>query len=119
MEDEDSPNGGAEHRTEEPDVEGPDGEQSGTEAPVLRTRDHDEIREWAKARGATPATAPGTASGGLPGVLRFDFPNAGQGLVRVSWHEWLRAFDTQRLEFAYRTDDERFYQLMDASGRTL
>jgi hypothetical protein len=94
-------------------------EDSDTEAQVLRTRDHEEIRAWAKSRGASPATAPGTASGGLPGVLRFDFPTAGQGLVRVSWHEWLRAFDAQELEFEYRADDEAFYQLVDSSGRTL
>ena len=40
------------------------------------TRDHDEIRQWAEARGAVPAEVRGTEKGGEPGILRFEFRDA-------------------------------------------
>ena len=68
-----------------------------------RTTDHDEIRRWAEARGATPATVPGTEHEGHLGVLRFDFPGyGGEQLQEVSWDEWFDAFDARELAFIYQ-----------------
>ena len=70
---------------------------------TLLTRNHDIIRRWAEARGATPATIPGTEHDGHLGVLRFDFPGFGKGrLQHVSWEEWFQAFDERQLAFVYQ-----------------
>ena len=69
----------------------------------LVTTDHEVIRRWAKARRAVPATVAGTHRDGHLGVLRFDFPGySGDGLMEVSWAEWLRTFDMRRLNFIYQ-----------------
>jgi hypothetical protein len=71
------------------------------------TRDHDEIRRWAVAHGAEPATGEATASGPATvhvtdgGVgIRFNFPGA--AVFRpISWAEWFEYFDRLRLVFVY------------------
>ncbi len=69
----------------------------------LVTTDHEVIRRWAEARGAKPATVPGTEHGDHLGVLRFDFPGyGGQDLREVSWEEWFATFDERRLNFIYQ-----------------
>jgi hypothetical protein len=69
------------------------------------TRDHDEIRKWAEARGAVPAEVAGTERDGEPGILRFEFPNAPKHkddkLKPISWEEFFRKFDEQGLEFLF------------------
>ncbi len=70
---------------------------------TLVTRDHDVIRTWASARGAEPATVPGSEHQGRIGVLRFDFPGyGGDGLEHVSWDDWFETFDARSLEFVYQ-----------------
>lgn len=70
---------------------------------TLLTRNHDIIRRWAEARGAQPATVPGTEHEGRPGVLRFDFPGyGGQELKHISWDEWFRTFEARDLVFVYQ-----------------
>ncbi len=79
--------------------------KEGVEKPgvTLLTRNHDIIRRWAEARGAVPATVPGTEHDGHLGVLRFDFPGfGGRELKHVSWEEWFRAFDERNLVFVYQ-----------------
>ncbi|HEY8533983.1 MAG TPA: hypothetical protein VIL44_08960 [Micromonospora sp.] len=67
----------------------------------LVTTNHEVIRQWAEARGASPATV-GTDRG-RPSVLRFDFPGyRGEGLRPVSWDEWFRTFDERGLNFIYQ-----------------
>lgn len=68
----------------------------------LVTTNHDVIRQWAEARGATPATV--GADRGRPSVLRFDFPgyNGGGRLRPVSWRDWFRTFDERGLNFIYQ-----------------
>ena len=67
------------------------------------TRDHDVITRWAEARGARPATVPGTEHGDHLGVLRFDFPGyGGESLEHVSWDDWFKTFDQRDLEFLYQ-----------------
>ena len=69
----------------------------------LVTTDHAVIRQWAEARRAVPATAPGSEHDGHLGVLRFDFPGySGDRLTHVSWDEWFEAFDKRRLNFIYQ-----------------
>lgn len=78
------------------------------------TRDHDEIRKWAEARGAVPAEVASTHREGEPGILRFEFPNApnrnDSKLREISWEEFFEKFDENNLELVYQektADGER------------
>jgi hypothetical protein len=47
------------------------------------TTDHEEIRRWAEERGGRPAT------GGEPGVLRFDVNEPEDSLEEISWDDFV------------------------------
>ena len=70
------------------------------------TRDHDEIRKWAEARGAVPAEVKGTERGGEPGIIRFEFPKApnhnDSKLEEISWEDFFQKFDENDLELVYQ-----------------
>jgi hypothetical protein len=70
------------------------------------TRDHDEIRRWAEARGARPAEVKGTERGGEAGIIRFEFPNApnrnDSKLEEISWEEFFEKFDENDLELVFQ-----------------
>ena len=70
------------------------------------TRDHDEIRRWAEARGAKPAEVKGTERGGEAGIIRFEFPNApnrnDSKLEEISWDDFFEKFDQNNLELVYQ-----------------
>ena len=70
------------------------------------TRDHDEIREWAEARGAVPAEVTRTHTDDEPGILRFCFPDAvnrnDKNLREISWDEFFEKFDENNLELVYQ-----------------
>ena len=70
------------------------------------TRDHDEIRRWAEARGAVPSEVRGTERKGEPGILRFEFPNApnrnDDKLQEISWDDFFEKFDENDLELVYQ-----------------
>lgn len=70
------------------------------------TRDHEEIRRWAEARGAVPAEVKGTERGGEPGIIRFEFPNApnrnDSKLEEIAWEEFFEKFDKNNLELVYQ-----------------
>lgn len=70
------------------------------------TRDHDEIRRWAEARGAVPAEVKGTERSGEPGILRFEFPDAphhnDSKLEEISWDEFFQKFDERGLELVFQ-----------------
>lgn len=70
------------------------------------TRDHDEIRRWAEARGAVPAEVKGTERGGEAGIIRFEFPKApnhnDSKLEEISWEEFFEKFDNNNLEMVYQ-----------------
>jgi hypothetical protein len=87
-------------------IEGP-GQHAERAGRSLVTTDHQVIRQWAQARGGSPATA-GAPRDGRPSVLRIDFPGyGGANLRRISWNEWFEVFDGRRLNFIYqeqRTD---------------
>jgi hypothetical protein len=61
--------------------------------------DHEEIRRWAEERRAKPARVKGTGGPDDPGLLRLDFPGfTGEDtLEHISWDEWLKGFDRNRL----------------------
>lgn len=78
-------------------------EHEGHQGETLATRSHDVIQKWAKDRGATPATVPGTERDGRPGVLRFEFPGGQKGrLQEVEWHRWFDTFDTRDLVMLFQ-----------------
>jgi hypothetical protein len=79
-----------------------------------RTRDHDEIREWAEERGGIPTFVEGTG-----GLLRIDFVEGKKSggredsLEEVSWDEWFKVFDDRGLEFLFQPEgDSRFFKLV-------
>jgi hypothetical protein len=61
--------------------------------------DHDDIKRWAEARSAKPAYVKGTGGKGDPGMIRLDFPGftGADSLEHISWDEWFKAFDENRL----------------------
>jgi hypothetical protein len=68
------------------------------------TTDHDEIRNWAEERGASPACVKRTGRDGDVGMIRLDFPGfSGEGsLEKISWDEWFEAFDKNGLALLYQ-----------------
>lgn len=75
------------------------------------TTNHEAIKRWVERRGAHPATVKGTTSD-TTGVLRIDFPgySGEQNLKEVSWDDFFKKFDREKLAF--------LYQEKTASGRT-
>ena len=78
------------------------------------TRDHDEIRRWAEARGAVPSEVASTHKKNEPGILRFQFPGApgenDSNLQEISWDAFFEKFDENDLELVYQektADGER------------
>lgn len=83
--------------------------------PLSRTtKDPEEIRRWAEARGAVPAEVASTESENEPGILRFKFPKAPRrndaALKDISWEDFFRKFQENNLEMVY--------QEKTAAGRT-
>lgn len=79
------------------------------------TTDHDTIRQWAEARDGHPARVEGTGAGG---VLRIDFGAPEERLEEISWDEFFRVFEENRLALLYqdRLEDgstSRFNKLVD------
>jgi hypothetical protein len=61
--------------------------------------DHQEIRQWAEERGASPACVRRTGGGEDVGMIRLDFPGfSGEGsLEHMGWDEWFQKFDESGL----------------------
>jgi len=80
------------------------------DAPVVSTKDHLVIRQWAEQRQAEPATGEATRSGpatvnvadGGAGV-RFNFPGY-RPFRPISWEEWFENFDSHGCAFVYDND---------------
>jgi hypothetical protein len=74
------------------------------------TTDHDEIRQWAEARGGRPAVVKSTrGKGDDTGILRIDFPGySGSGsLEEISWEEFFEKFDREKLALVYQESTAR------------
>jgi hypothetical protein len=61
--------------------------------------DHEEIRQWAEERGASPACVRGTGGGEDVGMIRLDFPgySGEQSLEHIEWDDWFQKFDESGL----------------------
>jgi len=70
------------------------------------TQDHNEIQQWAEARGAIPAEVASTESKGQTGILRLEFPGAknanDSALKEISWDEFFEKFDASGLALVYQ-----------------
>jgi hypothetical protein len=85
-----------------------------------QTTDHDVIRRWAEERGGRPArvaaTAPAKSASqeGSSGILRIDFGAPNEALEPISWEEFFRTFDKQKLALLYQDqDDSRFQKFVE------
>jgi hypothetical protein len=85
------------------------------------TTNHEEIRKWVEARGGKPARVKGTGDENDPGLLRIDFEEPGgardERLEPISWDEWFRKFDENKLAFLYQEETaqgqpSRFFKLV-------
>ena len=81
--------------------------------------DHEEIRQWAEARGGVPARVKGTGGEDDVGMIRIDFPGySGEGsLERISWEEWFEKFEERELALVVENqppegDKARFNKLV-------
>ena len=63
------------------------------------TTDHDMIRQWVEARGGHPARVKGRGPGG---ILRIDFGEPEESLEQISWDDFFKIFDDNRLAFLYQ-----------------
>jgi hypothetical protein len=82
------------------------------------TTDHGKIRRWAEQRGGHPATVKATSSDSKAGILRLDFDPKDESLKEVSWDEFFRKFDREKLAFLHqdKTSDgkmSRFHKFVD------
>ncbi len=70
------------------------------------TQDHDEIRQWAEARGGKPADVASTETNGQTGIIRIEFPGAvhanDSALKEISWDEFFEKFDASGLALVYQ-----------------
>ncbi len=70
------------------------------------TQDHDEIRQWAEARGGKPAEVASTERNGQTGILRIEFPGAvnanDSALKEIAWEEFFAKFDASGLSLVYQ-----------------
>jgi hypothetical protein len=79
------------------------------------TTDHNEIRNWAEARGGRPAAVRSTRgqqhgqSGA--GIIRIEFPDAPSSkhdsLEEISWEEFFEKFDASDLALLYQEETAR------------
>jgi hypothetical protein len=85
------------------------------------TTEHDKIRKWAEERGGKPATVKGTGRRDQPGVLRLDFEPKDEDLEPISWEEFFRKFEAEKLAFLYQDKTaggsvSRFHKFIERSG---
>lgn len=98
--------------------------RSGADSKGSRTTtDHDEIRQWAEARGAKPACVRGTGGQGDAGMIRLDFPgySGAESLQPIGWDEWFRQFDENDLALLYQEttaggEPSNFSKLVSRTG---
>src|SRR5687768_11215085 len=84
------------------------------------TTDHEQIRQWVEELGGHPARVAGTAVEGSSGVLVIDYPgySGTQTLETISWDEFFRGFEENKLAFLYQDeteagDESRFSKLIN------
>jgi hypothetical protein len=85
------------------------------------TTDHSKIRSWAEQRGGHPATVRATSGDSQAGILRLDFDPKDESLKDVSWDEFFRKFDGEKLAFLYQDKTpegkiSRFHKFVDRNA---
>ncbi len=92
-------------------------------ASARTSTDHSEIRKWAEARGARPTTVKRTTKPDDPGILRLHFPgySGSDSLNEISWEEWFRKFDDQKLALLFQEETKdgkpsNFNKLVSRTG---
>ena len=65
------------------------------------TTKHDEIRKWAEARDGHPAMVDTKGKGG---ILRIEFGEPEDNLKEISWDEFFKIFDENKLAFLYQDE---------------
>jgi hypothetical protein len=63
------------------------------------TTNHEDIRKWAEARDGHPAII---KTDGKGGILRIDFGEPEDNLQQISWEEFFKIFDENKLAFLYQ-----------------
>jgi hypothetical protein len=86
------------------------------------TIDHEKIKSWAKMRGAVPSTAESIERPDDGTILRFGFQNKEEDLEAISWDEFFRAFERNKLAFLYQDKTatgraSRFYKFVARNTR--
>ncbi len=83
------------------------------------TTDHAQIRQWVEERSGYPARVKGTADKDSSGVLVIDYPgySGTDTLERISWDEFFRGFEENKLAFLYQDEtsdgsESRFSKLV-------
>ncbi len=84
------------------------------------TTDHETIRRWAEERGGRPARVKGTGGqegGDDVGLLRFDFGEPDESLEPISWEEFFREFENEKLAMVYQDttregQESRFFKFV-------
>lgn len=73
-----------------------------------RTKDHETIRSWASERNGKPTLVEtnGSSSNENEGILRIKFDDKEEDLKEISWNDFFRIFDKEKLTFLYDTDKE-------------
>ena len=68
--------------------------------------DHQQIRQWAEARGGRPARVKDTVGRDGGGVLRFDFDGKDEALEEIPWDTFFGIFDESRLALLEQEETE-------------
>ncbi|KOF18406.1 1,4-alpha-glucan branching enzyme [Ensifer adhaerens] len=81
------------------------------------TADHGRIRQWVEARRGRPSRVKGVSD---DGILRIDFGEPNETLEPISWEEFFRIFDHNKLLFLHQEQtadgaQSRFNKFVDRS----
>lgn len=63
------------------------------------TTDHDEIRKWVEDRDGRPSQVKTSGKGGL---LRIDFREPEEAFEEISWDDFFKIFDENKLAFLHQ-----------------
>lgn len=61
--------------------------------------DHAKIKKWAEDRGGRPSKVKTADAHDGSGLLRFDFQDPDENLEEISWDEFFKIFDDNKLAF--------------------
>ncbi len=84
------------------------------------TSNHEEIKRWAHARGATPAEVHPCKFDSEPAILRFLFGDPStqtENLTVITWDQFFALFDLMGLSFVY--DGESAYELLQIEAKSV